>query len=293
MKSMFQFIAAAVCAATLAACGGGPKDTTVVVPPQPEYSVTEQVGTGALVAEAGDTVVIRYTGYLYNSTTKGKGDKVMSSADLGGTFTFTVGVGSSAGGGVVTAGWDRALLGMRAGGTRTAILPTSLAYNNAGVIAARTVNGVAYPAIPVYSALVFDFEMVSVTKAVIIPSVPAPTVTTIFAEQVGTGTVAVTSGQTVTVRYTGWLYDGTRETRKGIVQFDSNVTAATPLTVRVGATSGANVVVPGFSTGIIGMKTGGKRTVIIPPDQAYGAAGNGNVPPNATLVFDIELIAIQ
>jgi peptidylprolyl isomerase len=256
----------------------------VVIPPQPDYSMTEQVGTGALVAEAGDTVVIKYVGYLYDSATKGKGAKADVSESP--TVTFTVGVGA------VRPGWDRALLGMRAGGTRTAILPTSLTYNNASAIAARTINGVTYPAIPAYSPMVYDFEMVSVVKAVIIPSEPAPKVTTIFAEQVGTGTATAASGQTVTVRYTGWLYDGTRETRKG-VQFDSNATATDPLTVRVGATSGDNTVVPGFNTGIIGMKIGGKRTVIIPPDQAYGATGSGAIPANATLVFDIELIAIK
>jgi peptidylprolyl isomerase len=297
MKSMFQFIAVAVCAAALAACGGGPKDTTtVVIPPQPDYKLTETlVGSGALVAEAGDSVVVRYNGFLYDAAQAaagGRGAKVLSSTDVGGTLTFTVGVGSRAGNGVVTTGWDQALLGMRAGGTRTAILPTNLAYNNTAAIPANTVNGVTYPAIPAYAPLVFDFEMVSVTKAVVIPSVPPPSVTTITEVLIGTGATAA-NGQTVTVRYTGWLYDGTRDNRKGAVQFDSNVTSTDPLTVVVGATTGSNTVIPGFSTGIVGMKVGGKRTVIIPPDQGYGSTATSTIPANSTLVFDIELISIK
>jgi len=288
MKSMFQFIAAAVCTAALTACGGGgPKDTTVVIPPQPDYSMTEtKVGDGALVADAGDTVVIKYNGYLYNSTTKGKGDKVMSSADSGGTYTFTVGVGAS---GFVTVGWNQALLGMRAGGTRTAILPTNLAYNNTTAIDARTVNGVTYPAIPAYAALVYDFEMVSVVKAVIIPSVDPPKTTQWTDLTVGTG-AEVTAGKTASVKYSGWLYDGTRDNRKGAL-FDSNTTSTTTLDVVVDANP--LTVIAGFNAGLKGMKVGGKRTVVIPSDQAYGTAGKSPIPPNAALVFDIEVTAVK
>ena len=96
MKSMFQFIAATVCAASLVACGGGgPEDKTVVIPPQPDYKLTEtQVGTGSVVAAAGDTVVVKYNGYLYDAAkaaSGGYGDKVMSSDDTNGSIAFTVG----------------------------------------------------------------------------------------------------------------------------------------------------------------------------------------------------------
>ncbi|MFS2005795.1 FKBP-type peptidyl-prolyl cis-trans isomerase [Duganella sp. CT11-25] len=280
MKSMFQFIAVAVCAAVLTACGGGPKSTAVVIPPQPDYSMTEQVGTGALVAEAGDTVVIKYVGYLYDSATKGKGAKADVSESP--TVTFTVGVGA------VRPGWDRALLGMRAGGTRTAILPTSLTYNNASAIAARTINGVTYPAIPAYSPMVYDFEMVSVVKAVIIPS------TMITDLQVGTGAEAV-AGKTASVKYTGWLYDASTG-GKG-KQFDSNVSAATTLDIVVD-TSPLQVIT-GFNIGVKGMKVGGKRTIVIPPYQGYGltvkydSAGAVTIPANSILVFDLELTAVK
>jgi peptidylprolyl isomerase len=286
MKSMLQFIAAAVCAAALAACGGGPKDTTVVIPPQPDYKLTETVvGPGSLVAEAGDTVVIKYNGFLYDATKAaagGRGDKVMSSTDAGGTLTFTLGVGSRAGG-VVTPGWDQALLGMRAGGTRTAILPTSLAFNNSAVIAAQTINGVAYPAIPAYAAFVFDFEMVSVTKAVIIPNVPPTGNLEIVDTLIGTGDAAAT-GKTLTMNYQLYLYDGTRPNRRGaLVQ---SVTDGSFSFVM-----GSTGIIAGWNQGVVGMKSGGLRTIQVPPGLGYGATATASIPANSTLIFDLHLVS--
>jgi peptidylprolyl isomerase len=286
MKSMFQFIAAAVCAAVLTACGGGPKSTAVVIPPQPDYSMTEQVGTGARAAKTGDTVVIRYVGYLYDSATKGKGAKVDVSESA--TVTFTVGVGA------VRPGWDQTLLGMRAGGTRTAILPASLAYG-ASSRDAVTIAGVTYPAIPAYSPMVYDFEMVNVTEAVVIPSEPPPQTTVWTDVKVGDGAEA-TAGKVASVKYTGWLYDGTRANRKGY-QFDSNATATTTFDVTVDANP--LQVVTGFNTGVKGMKVNGKRTVIIPAAEGYGSTvkydstGAVTIPANSALVFDIELISVK
>jgi peptidylprolyl isomerase len=140
--------------------------------------------------------------------------------------------------------------------------------------------------------MVYDFTMINVTKAVTIPNVAPPIVTTITEVTVGTGATAV-AGKSVSVTYTGWVYDGTRTNRKGY-QFDSNVTSTTPLTFTLGTT-----VVAGFTTGVTGMQVGGKRTVIIPPDQGYGAAAQYNssgvltIPANSTLVFDIQLNAVN
>lgn len=288
MKAMLQFIAAAVCVAVLTACGGG-KKTTETVAVQPAFKLTTTAVGSGRVAVAGDLITFKFDGYLYDATKSDfKGSKVESSTDYGGTFTATVGVGA------LPTGWDQSLLGMQPGGKRTAILPASYAY---GSSTRDAVTG-KYPAIPADSPMVYDFEMVNVTAGVYIPSVPAPTVTTITEVASGTGDATVASGQTVTVRYTGWLYDGTRTNFKG-TQFDSNTSATDPLTVAVGATSGSNTVIAGFSTGLIGMKVGGKRTVIIPPDQGYGAtvkydsSGVVTIPANSTLVFDIQLIAIK
>lgn len=287
MKSMLQFIAAIACVAALTACGGGTNKTPVaIVVPQPDFKLTDvTVGTGTL-AEAGDLVTINYVGYLYDSKQANfKGAKVESSVDTGQAAPpFTIGVG------VHPTGWDQSILGMRAGGKRTAVLPAVLAYG-AGTATFPPVNGNTYATIPANSPLVYDFELISVTKAVFPVVVAPPTTLQLKDTLVGTGATAA-AGQTAVVRYTGWLYDGTRlaaDNFKG-AKFDSNVTDA-GLSVSLDPKSTATIA--GFHNGIVGMQVGGKRTITIPPDQAYGAAGSGTIPPNATLVFDLELISVQ
>ena len=105
---------------------------------------------------------------------------------------------------------------------------------------------------------------------------------------VGTGTSAAT-GSRVTVRYTGWLYDPTQAESKGR-QFDSSGAGTFGPFVL-----GAGSVIQGWDRGLVGMRVGGRRRLVIPPDLAYGSqgAGNGVIPPNATLVFDVELVAVQ
>ena len=105
--------------------------------------------------------------------------------------------------------------------------------------------------------------------------------------RVGTGTAAAT-GKAVTVNYTGWLYSQTATDNKG-AQFDSSAGRG-PFSFVLGA----GQVIPGWDRGIVGMKVGGLRRLVIPPDLAYGSAGAGGViPPNATLVFDVELLDVQ
>jgi FKBP-type peptidyl-prolyl cis-trans isomerase len=97
----------------------------------------------------------------------------------------------------------------------------------------------------------------------------------------GNGPVAK-SGQTVSVHYTGWLTDGTK--------FDSSVDRGQPFSF----TLGAGQVIKGWDEGVAGMKVGEKRKLTIPSDLGYGQRGAGSViPPNATLVFDVELLGIQ
>ena len=104
----------------------------------------------------------------------------------------------------------------------------------------------------------------------------------------GTGTAA-TAGRVLTVDYTGWLYDSTQPDNKG-AQFDTSLQAGrTPLVF----TLGAGQVIPGFEQGTVGMKVGGTRRLTIPPNLAYGAAGSGTVPPNATVIFEIMLENVQ
>ena len=100
---------------------------------------------------------------------------------------------------------------------------------------------------------------------------------------VGTGAEAVT-GKTATVTYSGWLYDATQPNAKGR-QFD----ASTGFTF----TLGAGQVIRGWDQGVVGMRVGGQRRLIIPPDLAYGSQGvPGVIPANATLVFDIALLGV-
>jgi FKBP-type peptidyl-prolyl cis-trans isomerase FkpA len=103
---------------------------------------------------------------------------------------------------------------------------------------------------------------------------------------VGAGAQADTT-KTVTVHYTGYLYDVRVASTKG-TQFDSSV-GKTPYTFKLGA----GTVIPGFDQGVTGMKVGGKRTVTIPAALGYGAAGQGTIPGGAALVFDIELLSVS
>ena len=100
---------------------------------------------------------------------------------------------------------------------------------------------------------------------------------------VGTGTVA-TNGRAVTVRYTGWLYDQNAAGNKGL-QFDSGTLP--PFTL------GTGQVISGWDQGLVGMRVGGLRTLVIPASLAYGPTARGPIPANSALVFDVELLNVQ
>jgi FKBP-type peptidyl-prolyl cis-trans isomerase len=104
----------------------------------------------------------------------------------------------------------------------------------------------------------------------------------------GTGAEAI-SGRTVTVHYTGWLYDASRGDKKG-TKFDSSRDRNDPFTFNLGA----GEVIRGWDEGVAGMKVGGQRTLTIPAAMGYGARGAGGlIPPNAALVFDVELLDVK
>ena len=106
--------------------------------------------------------------------------------------------------------------------------------------------------------------------------------------KVGTGAEAV-PGKTVVVHYTGWLYDEGAPDHKG-KKFDSSRDRGDPFDFPLGA----GHVIKGWDQGVAGMKVGGQRTLVIPPELGYGARGAGGViPPNATLVFDVELLDVK
>jgi peptidylprolyl isomerase len=122
-------------------------------------------------------------------------------------------------------------------------------------------------------------------RALAQPVTATPSGLKIIDTKVGTGASPKT-GQTVTVNYTGWLYVGGKKGDK----FDSSLDAGKPFSFPIGN----HQVIAGWDEGVATMKVGGKRTLIIPPDLAYGSRGAGGViPPNATLIFDVELLGIK
>lgn len=231
------------------------------------YEVTE-VGTGEQ-PQAGDKVTVHYTGYLTDSA-KTKFD---SSLDRGKPFTFTLGKGQ------VIKGWDEGIALLKAGDKATLYIPSDLAYGERG----------AGQVIPPNADLVFEVELISFeTPEPILPFDVAgkDTVTTasglqyILVEE-GAGAQPYES-QIVSVHYTGYLADGTI--------FDSSIERGQPIVFPVGT----GRVIPGWDEGIMLLNTGAKARFIIPSDLAYGANGAGGIiPPNATLIFDVELVEFK
>ena len=121
------------------------------------------------------------------------------------------------------------------------------------------------------------------------PTAPTDTVpfstTTLL---VGMGAEAAT-GRTIAVEYTGWLYSASAADNKGM-QFDSSLNPGRDPLVLI---AGGSDTIPGFSQGVLGMRVGGLRRVVIPPSLGYGAQANGQIPGNSTLVFEIELLAVR
>ena len=219
-----------------------------------------QIGEGA-EAQAGQTVIVHYTGWLYDEdAADNKGAKFDSSLDRNEPFDFPLG------GGRVIRGWDEGVAGMKEGGTRTLVIPPEMGYGPRGA------GGV----IPPNATLVFDVKLLKVIRTECIDT------------QVGTGDEAQ-AGQHVTVHYTGWLYDKNAEGNKG-TKFDSSVDRNEPFEFPLGM----GHVIQGWDIGVQGMKVGGQRTLIIPAEMGYGKRGAGGViPGNATLLFEVELLGVK
>lgn len=322
MKSMLKFIAVAVIgAATLSACGGHYKPPEAVVVVQPEYKQTDTLVGSGTAAAAGVTriytapdnplitipypsgsqlVTVNFTGYLYDGT-KADGKGALFETSTPGESTsviqpFTVGVGRPIANSTNLIGLDQAVLGvkladgsqvpMKVGGKRTVVLPASLAYGP-NSLAARTVNGKSFAALPANSPMVYDIELVAITVLPdVVPTLPS-VVTDTVVPIAGTGTVAAV-GKTAVVRYTLYAYDDTVVSRRGKV-IDTNVAATAGLEFVVAADGINTTVVVGFNQAVRGMLVGGRRTVFVPAALGYGAAGNSTIAPNTPLVFDIFL----
>jgi peptidylprolyl isomerase len=219
-----------------------------------------KLGEGA-EAQAGQTVIVHYTGWLFDeSAPENKGKKFDSSLDRNEPFDFPLG------GGRVIKGWDEGVQGMKEGGQRTLVIPPEMGYGPRGA------GGV----IPPNATLVFDVKLLKVIKTDMVDT------------KVGEGEEAK-AGQTVTVHYTGWLFDKNAPENKG-TKFDSSRDRDEPFDFQLGMSE----VITGWDEGVQGMKVGGQRTLVIPPEMGYGRQGAGGViPPNATLVFEVELLEVN
>ncbi|MCI0399439.1 MAG: FKBP-type peptidyl-prolyl cis-trans isomerase [Chloroflexi bacterium] len=217
--------------------------------------------------QPGDVVSVHYTGTLED------GAQFDSSLDRGQPISFPLGQGR------VIAGWDEGIALLRQGSKARLIIPPELAYGERGA------SGV----IPPNATLTFEVELVGIQPGA--PVAPAEVdeadyTTTdsglkYFDLVEGQG-VSPQAGQRVAVHYTGWLLDGTK--------FDSSLDRAEPFVFALGAGD----VIAGWDEGVATMKVGGRRQLVIPAELGYGAQGAGGViPPNATLVFEVELLEIR
>ena len=118
------------------------------------------------------------------------------------------------------------------------------------------------------------------------PTAPSTEVFSKTDVRVGTG-VEAASTSTVTVNYTGWFYDASKTDKKGL-QFDTTY-GRSPFIVQLGVGG----IIEGWEQGVPGMRVGGQRRLVIPPSMGYGPNRVGMIPPNATLVFDIDLLEVK
>jgi FKBP-type peptidyl-prolyl cis-trans isomerase len=245
----------------LSACGGGgngsdstPTATTVTSPAQ--LTTTDTVaGTGAAAA-TGNIATVTYTGWLYSDTAADHKGTVLD-ANM---FTLALGSGST------ISGLDQGITGMKAGGSRTILVPSNLAYGTTG-----------YGSVPPNAGLVFDVTMNGLQSAVASPA-QLGTIDT----AVGAGATAV-AGKSVSLTYTGWLYSDTATDHKG------NRIDGGSFTFVIGD----GQMITGIDQGVTGMQSGGSRTLLIPTGMAYSILGNSRVPANSGLVYDLTLTTVQ
>ena len=223
--------------------------------------IDEVIGIGS-IPKVGDKVKVHYTGTLEN------GEKFDSSRDRNKPFEFTLGVGQ------VIKGWDEGVSTMKPGGKRKLIIPSNLGYGERG----------AGGAIPPGATLHFDIELIEIMETFVDAdfSLPGREEVTesglrMIVHKDGNGEKP-NVGQNVNVHYTGLLETGNK--------FDSSHDRGKPFRFPLGQ----GRVIKGWDEAIALMSKGEKRTLVIPPELGYGSRPAGKIPPNSTLIFEVELI---
>jgi peptidylprolyl isomerase len=228
--------------------------------------VIETEGAGA-IPEAGAVVQVHYEGKLADGTI------FDSSYERDEPIAFPLGQG------LVIPGWDEGISLLSVGSKAKLIVPPELAYGEFGAV------GI----IPPNATLYFEVELVD-----ILPGSPEAPVAVADSDFTTTGSglkyyelaagngVTPEPGQLVAIHYTGWLEDGTK--------VDSSLDWGQPFIFPLGE----QAVIPGWDEAVSTMKVGGQRQLVIPPELAFGEAGiDGLIPPNSTLIFEVELVDIQ
>ncbi len=254
-----------------------PLPTPTPLPPptsidESEFTVTEsglkyaviQEGDGEMPQDGG-LITVHFAGWLEDGTSIG------NTKLNGQPVPFTIGRGD------IMEGWDEAIFLMQVGEIAQFYIPPELAFGDEGS------GGV----IPPGATLIFEFELIDVQEPPPPPAVVdeadftiTETGLQIAVLEAGDGGIPEV-GQTVSVNYRGWLEDGT--------QFDASYDRGTPFEFILGTGS----VIPGWDEGVALMQVGETVQLIIPGDLAYGELGSGSIPPNATLIFEVELLEIK
>lgn len=245
--------------------GGASEDDVFTTGSGLQYVIFEK-GSGAQ-PETGQVVSVHYTGWLEDGTE--------FDSSIGGTpFQFAIGQGQ------VISGWDEGLALLQVGGKARLIIPSELAYGDSG----------AGGLIPPGATLIFDVELLDILPGS--PDSPTAvdesdyTVTDsglkYYDLQPGEGQ-SPDEGNLVIFHYTLWLQDGTK--------LGTSIDRGQPIPYVLGSGD----LVPGFEEGLATMQVGGIRQLVIPPELGYGetGAGGGQIPPNATLIFEVEVLEVQ
>lgn len=211
-----------------------------------------KVGTGAAAAK-GDKVYMLYKGTFPKTGEEFDGNYAIERDVL----ALTLGQG------MVIKGWDLGIPGMKVGGVRQLEIPSSLAYGEAG----------SPPKIGPNQDLNFELKLMFIIKPGEEDTYDAKDL------KVGSGR-AVKKGDRISVHYVGKFLNGR--------EFDSSLHRNQPFEFTVGA----GEVISGWDEGVVDMKVGGKRRLILPPNLAYGSGGSGSIPADAVLDFEIELLKI-